>query len=310
MKQYRLDARTGTMEIEPPEKTEEPLSEDSYRILLATPEEFEKNGMRHPYKNNLVHSMNYDKYCKVEYFRNCIQGTIRLPLVEGNKQKPFLFGFLLYRNTLWMVSGDAELEERVERTREDGYEGFDIQDFLLAFFNHLIEGDMAYLQRIEEGLDRMEENVTGHRKEHFNEVIMKNRRKLSQRHGYYMQLMNIGDYMQSILREQKPDVTGGWDLFTRRAERLQNYVEMMQEHLLQIREMYQTEMDIEQNRIVTFLTVITTIFLPLTLVTGWYGMNFAHMPELGWKYGYLLIILLSAAVLAVEVWYCRKKKML
>ena len=41
------------------------------------------------------------------------------------------------------------------------------------------------------------------------------------------------------------------------------------------------------NRIMTVLTIVTVIFMPLTLIAGWYGMNFVYMPELKWRYGYL-----------------------
>ena len=43
-------------------------------------------------------------------------------------------------------------------------------------------------------------------------------------------------------------------------------------------------------------TMVTIIFQPLTLIVGWYGMNFKYMPELNWKYGYLAVILLSAVI--------------
>jgi magnesium transporter len=49
----------------------------------------------------------------------------------------------------------------------------------------------------------------------------------------------------------------------------------------------------------TILTVVTTIFMPLTLITGWYGMNFTHMPELDSPYGYPLVIA-SALVIAIS----------
>ncbi len=55
------------------------------------------------------------------------------------------------------------------------------------------------------------------------------------------------------------------------------------------------------NKIVQSLTVLSAIFFPLTLITGIYGMNFDHMPELHWRYGYLLVMLgmlrLTAALL-------------
>ena len=56
------------------------------------------------------------------------------------------------------------------------------------------------------------------------------------------------------------------------------------------------------------LTIVTTIFLPLTLLVGWYGMNISGMPELHWKYGYTAIILVSVAVVVLRLWVCKKKK--
>lgn len=278
-------------------------------LVLATVKEYEANEQKHPGKKELLYSLSCEKYGKVELYHECIQGIIHVPCIDGHRQKLFLFGFLLYEQELWLISDEDKLSRIVEQLLQEAYEGLSVHNFLIALFNRLIEGDMIFLQRMEDGLERMEEKVLDGKEEHLNEAILQNRRKLSQRHGYYVQLMNIGDDMQSALREISPDAENGWSLFTHRVERLHNYVEMMKEQLLQIREMYQTQMDINQNRIVTFLTVITTICLPLTLVTGWYGMNFIHMPELEWKYGYLIIILVSVLVLLAEIHYCKKKKM-
>ena len=60
----------------------------------------------------------------------------------------------------------------------------------------------------------------------------------------------------------------------------------------------------------TLLTVITTIFMPLTLIAGWYGMNFRYMPELEWRYGYLAVIVLSAAVIICCLILFKRKKWL
>ena len=56
-------------------------------------------------------------------------------------------------------------------------------------------------------------------------------------------------------------------------------------------------MDIAQNRIMKLLTIVTTIFMPLSLIAGWYGMNFTNMPELDWAYGYPAVIALCVVVL-------------
>ena len=60
------------------------------------------------------------------------------------------------------------------------------------------------------------------------------------------------------------------------------HAELIAESALQLRELYQAEQDSRQNRIMGLLTVVTTLFLPLTLLTGWDGMNFRNMPELTW----------------------------
>ncbi|MPN50396.1 Cobalt/magnesium transport protein CorA [bioreactor metagenome] len=53
-------------------------------------------------------------------------------------------------------------------------------------------------------------------------------------------------------------------------------------------------------------TVITAIFLPLTLLVGWYGMNF-HMPELQWAYGYPAVIVVSIALMVALILLFKKK---
>ena len=64
------------------------------------------------------------------------------------------------------------------------------------------------------------------------------------------------------------------------------------------------------NKTMQLFTVVTTIFLPLTLIAGWYGMNFKNMPELQLKYGYFVIIGISIAIVIVLVYWFKKKKYL
>ena len=64
------------------------------------------------------------------------------------------------------------------------------------------------------------------------------------------------------------------------------------------------------NEVMKIFTVITAIFLPLTLIAGWYGMNFSDMPELHWPYGYIYAIGISIVFIIVSVIFFRKKKLL
>jgi magnesium transporter len=65
---------------------------------------------------------------------------------------------------------------------------------------------------------------------------------------------------------------------------------------------------IEQNRIMTVVSVLAVIFMPPTLVAGIYGMNFKVMPELEWRYGYPYAIALMVALVSVIVWFIRRRR--
>ena len=64
------------------------------------------------------------------------------------------------------------------------------------------------------------------------------------------------------------------------------------------------------NKIVQGLTVLSAIFFPLTLITGIYGMNFEHMPELHWRYGYFMVLGLLAIVAGGLLLYFKRRRIL
>ncbi|MNO78664.1 Magnesium transport protein CorA [compost metagenome] len=76
------------------------------------------------------------------------------------------------------------------------------------------------------------------------------------------------------------------------AETFETYRDLMGN----LREAYQSSIANRANEIMRVFTAITTIFIPLTLITGIYGMNFTNMPELDMKYGYFMIIGIMVAL--------------
>ena len=62
------------------------------------------------------------------------------------------------------------------------------------------------------------------------------------------------------------------------------------------------------NEVMKVLTIISTIFIPLSFIAGIYGMNFEYMPELAWKYGYLLVWLVFLTVGATMLMFFRKRR--
>ncbi|OMF59658.1 magnesium and cobalt transport protein CorA [Paenibacillus sp. FSL R5-0490] len=74
-----------------------------------------------------------------------------------------------------------------------------------------------------------------------------------------------------------------------------------------IRDSYLSINSHQTNRVMRVLTVITTIFMPLTFIAGIYGMNFENMPELSWKYGYFETLLLMFIIALGMFWWFKKK---
>lgn len=82
----------------------------------------------------------------------------------------------------------------------------------------------------------------------------------------------------------------------------------LREYITQVREAWQAQVDIGLNDVMRVFTVVTAVFLPLTLIAGWYGMNFDFMPELSWEFGYPFAFFLSFIVLVISFWYFKKNK--
>lgn len=68
--------------------------------------------------------------------------------------------------------------------------------------------------------------------------------------------------------------------------------------------------NIQQNKIIKIFTIVSVIFLPPTLIASMYGMNFVHMPELQWQYGYLFAVALMILTVVLILVYFKLKKWL
>ncbi|WP_277583984.1 magnesium/cobalt transporter CorA [Psychrobacillus antarcticus] len=72
--------------------------------------------------------------------------------------------------------------------------------------------------------------------------------------------------------------------------RLTEMIESNRELTADIRDSHMSINSSRMNRIMMILTIVSTIFIPLTFIVGVYGMNFANMPELEWKYSYFVVL--------------------
>ena len=169
----------------------------------------------------------------------------------------------------------------------------------------------THLDRLEADISDGETEVLTGAHEAYLDRIIAWRQELLRLKRYYEQLDSIFDELaendNSLLGKQN---TRRFANLGNRMERYLNAVQSLRESVAQLREAYQSQLSIQQNDLMKIFTVVTAVFLPLTLLVGWYGMNFVGMPELHWKYGYPAVILVSVGIVAALVIYFKKKKWL
>ncbi len=85
-------------------------------------------------------------------------------------------------------------------------------------------------------------------------------------------------------------------------------IDNQRDMLANLEALFQAEAGNRLNNVMRLLTVISTIFIPLSFIAGVYGMNFDNMPELHWHYGYFVILGSMFVAMVAMLWYFRKKR--
>ncbi len=176
----------------------------------------------------------------------------------------------------------------------------------------MINGDNKILESMGNRITALEENMINAVPDNMiNRQIFQFKKELLTFRDYYEQLIDVGEELQ----ENENHLFSEEDLkyirlFTGKVNRLLGSVMSLMDMAVQLREVYEATLDINLNSIMKVFTVITTIFLPLTVITGWYGMNFNVMPELQWRYGYPYVIAFGIVIISVCIVYFKKKKLM
>lgn len=279
------------------------------KVNFMTKEEFCTSLSEYPYKKLFIKSLEEAAYCKTEFFSGGMFGILKIPDKRNLHGKFLIAAYYVQKGEIIFFDEDKVLYPVLEKRKdmENIGEGQEL-GILLSVLNGLIEDEVPYLQKIEERITELEDILIIQPPRNFPQVLMRFRRAMTRLHGFYVQLLDMIEEIQGNLSEElSGEEEIGWKMLASRVSRLHGYTENIRENLLQLHELYQAQIDISQNEIMTILTIVTTVFLPLSLLAGWYGMNFPNMPLLNWKYGYLTVIFITLVIIAVEVRYFRKK---
>lgn len=258
----------------------------------------------------LLYHYEKDNIDAIDVFEDHVVGTFVVPMKGNVLDKKTAMGFYVTESRILLLDETAMLYNVLERmTRRQKIRDLDISHVFVRILDCMISDDMLLLQKysmvLEQTEDYLEENMSD-LPHNFTSFIMQTKKELRALMVYYRSL----NYMVDELGES--DIFDGiverrLQSFDNKATKLYAETASLHEAAQQLRDVYQAKIDIRQNKIMSILTIVTTVFMPLTLIAGWYGMN-VKMPEVGWPYSYPVIILASIIVTIIEILIFKKKK--
>lgn len=248
------------------------------------------------------------KYTKVEIYPEYICGTINMPNKSDLNESSSNFAFYIDKQKIIFI-GKTAAEYKIIREflRNDASCKSGVQHFIYRFLYSLIVNDYEVAEELEREINEIEESVLEKHSENLNEDLLNARKKLLYFHNFYERMLNISEMLaDNDYKIFTFETVISLNHFSQYLNRLDGTIHTLLDYSLQVQQIYQAEIDIKQNKIMKVLTSVTTIFLPLTLIVGWYGMNFINMPELQWSFGYPLIFAISIIIVVVLIIYFKK----
>lgn len=279
-------------------------------VKIETMEEFRKTRPDIYRRSFAAGGQSNIHFCKAQRLGDVVAGTFSIPSKKNPAGIKTVFGYCLMEDQLIFLDDGKYAKHVLDEMSRQKLTDVDSPSLLLFdFMEYILRDDLIFLQKMEDGLNRLEEGLFNGETAEFDRRFLAARKSLSALSSYYSQMSDVGETLQQRAAErQSSRETQLFELFSEKAGRLQATVQTLKEYSMQLREMYQTRIDMRQNEIMKFLTIVTTVFMPLTLVAGWYGMNFSNMPELKAPYGYAVICAVCLVIVIVEIWVFKVKK--
>lgn len=248
-------------------------------------------------------------FSKLERYTDYMSGSLHIPLKKHSKGYiDFLF-FIIDRKIIFIDNNGFVLKHIDKLIAGKCSKTVTLEKFLYEFFVLLLDEEPSYLESLENRISKLEEHILDGSIKNFNFQMLEIKKEITKIHRFYSQLTAISE----VLIENEDDFFTKdaaviIPVFAGRAQRVLLEIQSLRDYAMQVEEVYQSEISIKQNDVMKVLTIVTTLFLPLSLIAGWYGMNFVGMHELEWKYGYLFVTLLSVAVVGLCIFIFKKKK--
>ena len=293
-----------------PVGADEVVPEGEALVEIMSKEEYWKAYHTKYQDHLLMKNLERAQYCRADLLKDCVIGTLVIPVKKELLGRPMVFGYYMDQSRLIFLDDSGEVGKILkEMERNQIFDKTCVSHILFEFLEYQVKDEIEFLQKYEEKLAAMEDRIMSGKRERSDVpgAILRARKELAKISSYYGQLLNVSQTLtenyNGLLKDEECVL---FHLLSGRMARLTEHGKELREYALQIREMYQVHIDMKQNHVLSFLTMVTVIFMPLTLIAGWYGMNFKNMPELNWNYGYQVCVAASVIIILIEIWYFNK----
>ena len=230
----------------------------------------------------------------------------RLNFFEEHK-----FAFALDEKGIVFIDDSGIVKDMIKKIKMSRRWRFpSLERFLYDFLEQIIKDDFRLMANYERELGTIEREITENVDTLPNRVNDM-RGDIRDLRIHYEQLLDLGQIFEENENSFFEDENIRYfHLFLNRVERLRDMSSSIRDYTMQVRDLYKSHLDIKQNRIITILTIITSIFMPLTLITGWFGMNFKYMPELELPFAYPVVFIVCVAIIISSLLFFKRKKWL
>ena len=298
--------------IEPCTNEEVGASSDLKYVAVLNTEEWKRDQTRFHMNIEIDPTAREIHSTKAEVNYGSLTGSFRLPDRDALTERDYRFAYAIGSRGIVFIDDTGTAEKMIETIAQSKrYNEPCLERFLYDFLEQIISRDLPIMERFETDLDRIEDAVLLDGEDEdmvrVNEILS----DVRELRLHYEQLI---DMTQEFLENENgffsEERLRFLHLFMNRLSRLQDSANGLREHTMQVRDLYRARLEEKQNRIMTVLTIVTTIFMPLTLIVGWYGMNFQYMPELDDPWAYPVLIVISLLIVMVSLIFFKKRKWL
>ncbi|NMC56266.1 MAG: hypothetical protein GYA50_03485 [Eubacteriaceae bacterium] len=228
---------------------------------------------------------------------------------EPDDKTSYVFIYIQNNLMQFVCEDTAPVNEFIERIIKNDI-NINYGKILYLFFTFLIENDMGELEKTEDRLTEYEDEILNYAasKVNYSKLVINISRQLRATKQYYEQFLNVVENLswnENNLLETK--TLRYFKILDSKLDRLYNTTVNLIAFSTEVREAYQMEVDLRANKIMQLFTVVTVIFMPLTLIVGWYGMNL-KMPEFEIDFFYPIVIVLSIIVSIFIIAFFKKRK--